>query len=141
MTFFDRLLRLFRPGKTFKTPKGWTTTKIDDTTYSHTISPELKQKWINERRERDNLQSFINIDGFHEKNNGRAGTIYYVESGRILEINYEISGVPQYDLLIYFDAVDEWALPVKKSISFAEKETIKERLKAWFDERKIRAEL
>lgn len=125
----------------YKLPDEWTATKVPEATFVTEIPKEQKDKWENERREKDKVEQLINIDGFHDKSNGRAGTIYYVEKGQICEMYYEISGVKEFDILIWFDLLSDWILPERKAIKFEEKEAIKEKLVDWLKQKRIRAEL
>lgn len=67
--------------------------------------------------------------------------IYFVENDKFCEIYYEISGVSQYDILIFFDSLSEWAFPQKKEMMDYEKEAIKESLVIWLQIKKIKADL
>ena len=125
----------------YKLPEGWTETKVAEDTFITEIPKEQKDKRENERREKDKVEQLIKIDGFYDKSNGRAGTIYYVEKGKICELYYEISGVKEFDILIWFDQLSNWILPERKPIKFEEKEAIKEKLVDWLKQKKIRAEL
>lgn len=122
-------------------PKGWTEQKISDTLFNTYIAEKVKNEWAAERREKDNLSSFIKVNGFHIKSHGRAGTIYYIEDEKVLEIDFEISGVKQYDILIFYDSVCNWALPSQVKISELQKSEIRERLVEWLKFKKICAEL
>jgi hypothetical protein len=122
-----------------KIPDGWSETKISKDTYVTHIPQEQKDKWENERRKKDNINKLSKKDGFHDKPSGRAGTIYYVENGKVCELDYEISGVKEFDILINFDQLTEWIYPTKESIS--DKETIKGKLVNWLNKKKIKAEL
>ena len=124
-----------------KTPKGWTTVKIDDSTFQNHIAEIVKDKWISERRQKDNFDKLIKIDGFHIKYHGRAGLIYYIENGRVLEIDFEMSGVPQYDLLLYFDTLKGWTIPKNEPFAFKQQSEIKERLLDWLKSKRIKSDL
>jgi hypothetical protein len=80
-------------------------------------------------------------NGFHIISKGREGTIYYVENRKVLEIYLEVSGVPQFDILVYFDSVENWKLPTVQKITLKEKSEVKEKLINWLKAKKIRAEL
>ncbi len=121
--------------------KGSTVCKIDDTHYNHYYSQKTLDNWDNERRIKDKLQSFINIDGFHFVNNGRDGMLYYILKGKVCEIYWEMSGVPQYDIIISLDLIDSWALPVKQLLSESEKKSIEKDLLIWLSEHKVNAEI
>lgn len=122
-------------------PKGWTEEKISDTKLNIYIAEKTQNEWAAERREKDKLNSFITVNGFHIKSHGRGGTIYYIEDWKVLEIDFEISGVKQYDILIFYDSVYYWVLPNKTKISERQKAEIKERLAEWLKIEKTRAEL
>jgi hypothetical protein len=122
-------------------PKGWTEEKISDTTFNTYIAEKIKNDWAAERRKKDDLISFITVNGFHIKSHGRAGTIYFIEDRKVLEIDFEISGVKQYDILIFYDIVCDWVLPNKTRVSEGQKAEIRERLVEWLKLKKIRAEL
>ena len=124
-----------------KLPKGWTETKVSDNTFVTNIAQEQKDNWDRERREKDKVGQLSKIDGFHDKSNGRQGTIYFVDQGKTCEIYYEISGVKEYDILIWFDKLNEWILPHLEAINPIDKQRIKSELQKWLDSKKIRAEL
>jgi hypothetical protein len=124
-----------------KTPNGWTTIKIDDTHFNHHIAEIVKDEWATERRQKDKLNELIKVNGFHIKSHGRGGMIYYIDNGRVLEIDFEMSGVPQYDLLLYFDALKCWTIPKDEPFSFREQPGIKERLLEWLKSKQIRSDL
>ena len=121
--------------------KGSTVHKIDDTHYKQYYAQKVYDRWDNERRIKDKLQSFIDKDGFHIQKGGRHGTIYYISNGKVCEIYWEMSGVPQYDILISFDLVDSWALPVKQLLTEKEQQQIKTALILWLNEQNIRSDI
>lgn len=138
------LKRLFGQNKTTpirNLPDGWTKTKISEDSYFVNIPREEKDKWKTERWKKDKVERLIEKDGFHLKEDGRCGIIYFVEKGKFCEIDFEISGVSQYDILVFFDRLSEWAFPSKKEITDIEKEVIKEKLMIWLKIKKIKAEL
>lgn len=124
-----------------KTPKGWTTVKIDNTTFQNHIAEIVKDKWVSERRQKDNFNKLIETDGFHIKYHGRGGMIYYVDNGKVLEIDFEMSGVPQYDLFPYFDNLKGWTIPKNEPFAFKEQSTIKEEFLEWLKSKKIKTDL
>lgn len=124
-----------------KTPKGWTTIKIDESTYQHKIAKVINDKWISERRQKDKLDELLTQNGFHLKSQGRAGTIYYIDNGKVLEIDYEISGVPQYDLLPYFDNIETWAIPNGEPLQAEQKAEIRQQLLEWLKTKRIKTDL
>jgi hypothetical protein len=124
-----------------KTPNGWTTIKLDDTHYEHKIAEAVEDKWTNERYQKDNLDKLLKRDGFHLKSQGRAGTIYYIDNGRVLEICFEMSGVPQYDLLLFFDNIENWSIPKGEPLDVSQKTQIREQLLEWLKTKRIKTDL
>ena len=121
-------------------PKGWTETKISDNVYVTEIPQEQKDNWDKERREKDKVERLSKINGFHDKPSGRQGTIYFVDNGKVCELYYEISGVKEYDILIWFDQLNDWFLPKTETITTIDKQKIKKELQSWLDSKNIRAE-
>lgn len=124
-----------------KTPKGWTTIKIDDTHFQHHIAEIVKDEWTSERHQKDKLKDLLKINGFHIKHNGRAGIIYYIDEGKVLEIYFEMSGVPQYDLLLYFDTLTGWTIPKGESFAPKEQSAIKEKLLECLKSKRIKSDV
>lgn len=126
----------------FKTPDSWETVKVSKDIYTHEVSQAIKDKWSLERRQKDGLDTFINQDGFHLKGKGqRSGTIYYIDMGKVCEIFFEMSGVPEFDIIIYFNQVNEWTLPIIIAFSKQEKGNIKEELLNWLGKENIKTKL
>jgi hypothetical protein len=124
------LQRLFGKNKDMsirKRSEARTETKISKETYFVKIPQEEKDKWETERWRKDKVEKLLKTQGFHIKDHGRSGMIYFVENDKFCEIYYEISGVSQYDILIFFDSLSEWAFPQKKEMMDYEKEAIKEK--------------
>jgi hypothetical protein len=124
-----------------KTPRGWTTIKIDNTHFQHHIAEIVKNKWVSERRQKDNFDKLIKIDGFHIKYYGRAGLIYYIDNGKVLEIDFEMSGVPQNGLLLYFDTLKGWTIPKNEPFALKEQSEIREKLLEWLKSKRIKSDL
>jgi len=124
-----------------KLPKGWTETKISEDVYLTHIPQEQRDKWKTERRKRDKVDQLVNKNGFHLKDNGRAGTIYYVETGKYCEIDFELSGLEKFDILIFFDSLKDWVVPDKQLMTGDEKEELKNKLKTWLTSKNIRADV
>lgn len=124
-----------------KLPEGWTETKISENTYLTHVPEEQIEAWEKERREEDDVNKLINKDGFHLISRGRSGTVYYVNSGRICEIYFEISGVEKYDLLFWFEDLKNWFYPEKVTILTDEKNKIKTEFEIWLKTKKIRTDL
>ena len=123
-----------------KLPDGWTETKVSENEYILHIPEEQKQKWDEERRTKDHIGDMINEDGFYIRSTGRDGMVYYVEDQKVCEFFYEISGVPEYDLLFAFESLNSWFLP-KSQITEDMKEKIKVKFIDWLEDKKIRGKL
>lgn len=117
----------------FKVSFGSTVEKIDDTQFQHYTSEKIKNKWANERREKDNVDQIMNNDGLHFKSHGRNGFFYFVDKGRLAEIEYEL-GIN--GLIIWFNSTDNWAVPDKLPLTTDEKMTIKTEIEKWADRTK-----
>lgn len=124
-----------------KLPKGWSTVKSGDSSYTVYIAQSIKDGWNEERRRKDNVPKLLKKNGFHLVNNGRAGTIYYVKDGQLIEIGFEMSGVKEYDILISFNIVIHYVLPNKVDLSEREKSLLKTELIKWLEEKRIKAKL
>ena len=101
---------------------------------------EEKNRWRIERWERDGVSKLLSKDGFTFKPDGRSGYIYYTEQGTLVEIYVEMSGVKEYDMLIYFDESLE-RFPNRSILNEYEKEVMRSKLLAWFDLKGIRSDL
>lgn len=124
-----------------KTPNGFTTIKLNDLHYEHEIATVIRDRWTSERHQRDQVNKLIKQNGFHLKSQGRDGTIYYVNNGKLLEIYFEMSGVPEYDLLLSFDSIKSWAIPKNEDLSLTQKKEIRKLLLEWLKESQIRSDL
>jgi hypothetical protein len=89
---------------------------------------------------KDKVDKLISKNGFHLKENGRTGAIYYVNNKRICEFEYELSGVNEFDFFIYFDSLNNWLFPIIQPINGEEKKQIKVELQQWLQKKKIKAE-
>lgn len=127
--------------KKYFLPKGWTEKKISEDSFLFEIPEEQIESWKLKRWKKDKVEELINKDGFHMKTEGRSGTIYFVEEKKLCEIYYEISGVKEFDILIFFDQLTEWQLPNKKVMVKKEMEKIQEKLILWLKEKRIKSDL
>ncbi|MDQ8005493.1 MAG: hypothetical protein REI64_11890 [Pedobacter sp.] len=103
-------------------------------------SEEEKNRWRNERWERDGVSNLLSKDGFTFKSHGRSGYIYYTEQGTLIEIYVEMSGVKEYDMSVYFDENLE-RFPNRTILNEDEKEIMRGKLLAWLDHKGIRNDL
>ncbi|TXD81023.1 hypothetical protein ESY86_19405 [Subsaximicrobium wynnwilliamsii] len=112
----------------FKVSFGSTVEKIDDNHFQDYTSEKIKDNWAKERREKDNVEQLMNNDGLHFKSHGRNGFFYFVDKGKLAEIEYEL-GVN--GLIIWFNSTDNWAKPSKLPLTTDEKLTIKTEIEKW----------
>lgn len=124
-----------------KLPERRTETKISEETYFVNIPQGESDKWKTDRWRKDKVEKLLNTEGFCIKDHGCSGMIYFVENGKFCEIDFEISGVSQYDILVFFDGLSEWVFPSKKEMTNVEKEVIKEKLVIWLKIKKIKPDL
>jgi hypothetical protein len=78
-------------------------------------------------------------EGFALKPDGRAGCVYFRRGPRILELYYELSGDPAYDILLWLRGLSEWILPERAPISPDEQRVILASLERWLKENHTRA--
>ena len=122
-------------------PKSWTESKISESSYLTNIPNEEIDKWQIDHWKKDKVNKLIQKDGFYLKPDGRSGTIYFVEENKLCQIYFEISGVKEFDILIFFEQLNQWELPNRKVMLENEKEVIKEKLSIWLGKEKIKADL
>jgi hypothetical protein len=121
--------------------KSWIENNTSENEYWSELLKIENNKWQIDHWKKDKVDKLIKIDGFHLKEDGRAGTIYYVEENKLCQIFFEISGVKQFDILIFFEQLKQWELPVKKNLSDNEIEEIKEKLLIWLQKKNIKSDL
>jgi hypothetical protein len=121
--------------------KSWIENNTSENEYWSELSKMENNKWQIDHWKKDKINMLIKKDGFHLKEDGRAGTIYYVEENKLCQIFFEISGVKQFDILIFFEQLKQWELPVKKNLSDNEIEEIKEKLLIWLQKKNIKSDL
>lgn len=122
-------------------PRGWSMVKIDENTYPAYIAKKYTDGWTTTRRRKDKLDKMLQKDGFYMRAQGRYGMIYYIDNGKVLEIDWEISGVPKYDILLSFDDLTTWSIPENLSITPEDKAVIRLQFQEWLKKKKIRADL
>jgi hypothetical protein len=122
-------------------PKSWTETKTSENSYLINIPKEEIDKWQILRWKKDNVNKLIKKDGFYIKPDGRNGVIYFVDENQLCQIYFESSAVKEFDILIFFEQLNEWQLPNKKVILDNEKEIIREKLLFWLKDKKLKSDL
>ena len=115
--------------------------RISKDLYVHHISDETKREWNEKRRSKDKVYELIESNGFHHRKDGMVGTIYYVQDKKIIEIGYELSGVPESDILLAPMDLRFWNIPEKIEIEKEEQINILEKLRKWLHDEKIRSNI
>ena len=80
-------------------------------------------------------------EGFAGNISGRDGTITYSDLGRSLEIYWEMSGVPQYDILVAPLNLKQWKIPADEAIPRTKQREILEGLRSWLKSQGKRADI
>lgn len=137
------ILKLFKSKKRDETklPSGWSETQVAENTFVTKIPQEEKNKWSADRRIKDKVSNLINKNGFHQINEGRAGTFYYVKDSKVCEFFYEMSAVQEFDILVWFEELNEWFLPEQHSITEKEKDNIKMEFIEWLKSKRLKSDL
>jgi hypothetical protein len=101
--------------------RGWTVVHSAPLRFETYISKRLQEEYRDERWKKDRVHELLQRDGVHLKMSGRGGTIYFIERGKLAEIDVELGK----ELILYFDATKKWLLPRETELSIAERERIK----------------
>ena len=117
----------------WKMPLGFTSNKIGEKLYETFISKINTDDWNSKRRINDEVVNLINQNGIHNKNKGRNGHLYYVENGKITEIEYEL-GIG--GLIMFFRNTKIWFYPNEVELTIEEKNLIKQKIVTWSKETK-----
>lgn len=72
---------------------------------------------------------------------GRCGSIIYQTADNKIEIDYEMSGVSEYDILLAPMDLREWDEPKGVSIPFETQIEILQKLRKWTKEQKIKTDI
>jgi hypothetical protein len=97
--------------------------------------------WKLEIWKKDKVNELIKKDGFYLKPDFRAGSIYYSKNYKLCQIYFEQSGVKELDILIFFDQLYQWELPIREKMTEDEKKLILEKLKIWLNEKKLKSDI
>lgn len=73
---------------------------------------------------------------------GRSGFIYYYDrpGDRLLEVYVEMSGVPQYDLLVSRSGLDTWVHPRVSPLTRDERSDIRSQFAAWLGQQDFKTD-
>ena len=79
--------------------------------------------------------------GFSMTTSGRCGSITYTETGKTLDIDWEMSGVSHYDILIAPVDLREWQFPQGEKIPEDQQKIIPARLREWLAAKRLRTDI
>jgi len=80
-------------------------------------------------------------EGATLKMKGRYGAIYYKKDLSYIDIYAELSGVPQYQLLIWFKDISHWTYPSYREITQEEKSLIKDEIINYLEKEGISSDI
>ncbi|MEJ2170053.1 MAG: hypothetical protein P8X90_31525 [Desulfobacterales bacterium] len=75
------------------------------------------------------------------KNDGRSGTITYQSGSNKIEIDWELSGSPEYDFLLAPVDLREWSEPKGAKIPFQMQIQILQKLRSWVKDQKLKTDI
>ncbi|MBI2812919.1 MAG: hypothetical protein HYX71_01385 [Opitutae bacterium] len=78
--------------------------------------------------------------GFTFHAEGRSGAIFYKRDEHVLELYWEMSGVPDYDILLWIDESYFWTYPKKEKIEDTERDQIIRALDLWLRKENLRSD-
>jgi hypothetical protein len=78
---------------------------------------------------------------FSMTTSGRCGSFTYTEAGKILDVDWEMSGVSHYDILIAPVDLREWQFPQGEKISEDQQKIILARLRDWLAAQRFRTDI
>lgn len=122
-------------------PKGWTIIKVADNIHTFQIARVIKERWKKVQHDRDNLQELLEENGFHLRPFGDGGTIYYIENGKVLEIDFKEDESGKYDMLLVFEEIKTWIKPFEQPFTGKEKEAVRSKLLAWLKKKQLKTDL
>lgn len=78
--------------------------------------------------------------GFTLHVEGRSGAVFYKRDEHILEIYWEMSGVPEYDILLSTEEIRYWKYPHKEEVADMERDQIVGALESWLRKENLRSD-
>ena len=78
--------------------------------------------------------------GFTFRPDGRSGFIYFRSGDRVLEIYVEMSGVPEYDMLVWPDGLDTWVYPEGVPLTADERTEVRNQFSTWLSQQKFKTD-
>ena len=82
-----------------------------------------------------------NENQFKMNRSGRSGSITYQSGDKKIEIYWEMSGVPEYDILLAPIDLKEWYNPKGVKIPLEVQMQILQELRSWFKEQNLKTEI
>jgi hypothetical protein len=103
------------------------------------LDHDAMMKAVREAQEKRRQKDFPHLkEGYTFKPDGRSGIVYYKEDAQILEIEWEMSGVRQFDILVFLEGIQNWTRSEGEPIPLEKKEQILTGLKEFLLAKKIR---
>lgn len=72
---------------------------------------------------------------------GRSGSIEFHEAEKVAEFYVEMSGVPEYNLLIWFEETRYWKIPEQEIITNEYRKTMKDQIIKELERRKLKSDI
>ena len=79
-------------------------------------------------------------NGYTWRTDGRTGCLYIKRQDRVMEVFYENSGSPEFDIILYWSSAT-WILPNQEAISLTERTALYEELLQWLKETGTKASM
>jgi hypothetical protein len=105
---------------------------VDEKIDGNTLAEWNRRRWAE-----DDVEALP--QGFTLKRRGREGSLYYRESDRILELNFEISGTPEQDILVSVAGFEKWILPATEDVAPEAQSSIRRAAEDWLEQHSTRA--
>jgi len=80
-------------------------------------------------------------NNFKMNNRGRSGSITYHSADNMIEVYWEMSGVPEYDILLAPIDLREWDEPKGVKIQLEMQIDILQKLRKWTKEQKLKTDI
>jgi len=110
---------------------------MSDRVVRHPLDEKELARMDRERWQRDRVDELP--DGFTLKRDGRCGSIYFRRGSRVLELHYELSGDPGYDILLWNRQLSSWVLPEREPLTADEQRDVRAALERWLAANHTRA--
>jgi hypothetical protein len=101
------------------------------------LDEETKRRWDRRRWKSDGVNNIP--QGFTLRKRGRDGSIYYREGDRVLELYFEISGDPAYDISVATGGLAHWILPETEPLPLSRQHELRTAMESWLVSQNTRA--